>query len=209
MLGRLKHYYRLFYFKRQWRKTNRHNHVVAKNIFPIKNVQCGRETYGDLNVLCHGIDRKLRIGDFCSIGPDVLFIVSAEHHTNYIFTFPLKQRLLKTVSAEAFGKGDIVVGNDVWIGARATILSGVTIGQGAIIAAGAMVTENVPPYAIVGGNPARVIKMRFPENLVNELLQVDFDKIDAMLIREHEKALDVPLMSKDQLDFLPRKGEKE
>ncbi len=204
----LNHYFRLFCFKRQWRKVNQHNHVVAKNIFPIKCIQCGKETYGDLNVLCYGVDRKLIIGDFCSIGPEVLFIVSAEHHTDHIFTFPLKQRLLKTVTTEAFGKGDIFVGNDVWIGARATILSGVTVGQGAIIAAGSMVTEDVPPYAIVGGNPARIIKMRFSDEIINELKLVEFSEINITLIREHEKDLDVPLARKEQLGFLPRKGEK-
>ena len=72
--------------------------------------------------------------------------------------------------------GDIVVGDDVWVGQRAIIMSGVNIGQGAVIGAGAIVTKNVPPYAIVGGIPAKVIRYRFSEELIQELLKIDYSK---------------------------------
>lgn len=75
---------------------------------------------------------------------------------------------------DATSKGDILVGDDVWIGYRSTILSGVEIGQGAIIAAGSVVTKNVPPYAVVGGNPARVIRFRFSERIISKLMDLDF-----------------------------------
>ena len=70
-------------------------------------------------------------------------------------------------------KGDIVIGNDVWIGYEAVILAGVTIGDGAIIGARAVVTKDVPPYTVVGGVPARQIKRRFPEQILNELLKLN------------------------------------
>ena len=73
---------------------------------------------------------------------------------------------------DTFSKGTVVIGNDVWIGARATILSGVTVGDGAVIGAGALVAKDVPPYAIVGGVPARLIKYRFSSEIINELLEI-------------------------------------
>ena len=76
-------------------------------------------------------------------------------------------------TSEAGTKGSIIVKDDVWIGTNAIICSGVTIGQGAIIAAGAVVTKDVAPYAIVGGNPAKVIKYRFDEEIRNKLLSID------------------------------------
>jgi len=78
---------------------------------------------------------------------------------------------------EAWSKGLIIVEDDVWIGTRVIILSGIRIGQGAIIGAGSVVTKDVPPYAIVGGDPARVIKYRFDEETVKQLIKIDFSRI--------------------------------
>lgn len=86
---------------------------------------------------------------------------------------------------EAISKGDIIVKDDVWIGRNALIMSGVNIGQGAVIAAGAVVTKDVPPYAIVGGVPAKVIRYRFEEEIINELVNVDFDKFNVEFIRSN------------------------
>jgi serine acetyltransferase len=90
---------------------------------------------------------------------------------------------------EATSKGDIIIKDDVWIGANAIILSGVTIGQGALIGAGAVVTKDVPPYAIVGGNPAKVIKYRFSEKVIKKLLEFDFSKLDQNKIKTNIEAL--------------------
>lgn len=87
---------------------------------------------------------------------------------------------------ETQAKGDIIVNDDVWIGDSALILSGVEIGQGAVIAAGAVVTEDVPPYAVVGGVPARVIKYRFTDEVIKELVKIDYDKVDRKFIELHE-----------------------
>ena len=85
---------------------------------------------------------------------------------------------LDCYNAESLGtKGSIIVKDDVWIGTNAIICSGVTIGQGAIIAAGAVVTKDVAPYAIVGGNPAKVIKYRFDEGIRNKLLEIDISRL--------------------------------
>ena len=98
-----------------------------------------------------------------------------------------------------------MVDNDVWIGYGATILSGVHIGQGAVIAAGAVVTKDVPPYAIVGGVPAKVIKYRFEESTIKDLLMIDYTKLTKEMIEQHVNNLYEPLTELAQLDWLPKK----
>lgn len=170
--------------KRVWRKKNPHNHTTASNAFDEKFVSVGRYTYGPLRVFNWGTKAHLSIGDYCSIAQEVTFLLSAEHHTDYISTFPFKTEVLGQPS-ESFSRGDIVVDDDVWICYRSTILSGVHIGQGAIVAAGSVVTKNVPPYAIVGGVPAKVIKYRFSEDVIDLLLKIDYNKLNAGKIREN------------------------
>ncbi len=119
----------------------------------------------------------LKIGNLCSIAPEVMFILE-DHYTNRISTYPFKSKMkLGDGGKDANPKGNIIVGDDVWFGYRSTILSGVEIGQGAIIAAGSVVTKNVPPYAIVGGNPAKVIRFRFSEKIISELMSIDFSLV--------------------------------
>jgi serine acetyltransferase len=86
-------------------------------------------------------------------------------------------------------KGDITVGNDVWIGAKSTIMSGVKIGDGAIVAAGALVTKDVEPYSIVGGNPARLLKYRFDKSQIEELLKIEWWLWDESKIKEEAMIL--------------------
>lgn len=108
-----------------------------------------------------------------------------EHRLDCISTYPFQAKVLKK-EAETQAKGDIIVNDDVWIGDSALILSGVEIGQGAVIAAGAVVTEDVPPYAVVGGVPARVIKYRFTDDVIKELVKIDYAKVDRKFIELHE-----------------------
>ncbi|SEH25134.1 CatB-related O-acetyltransferase [Selenomonas sp. KH1T6] len=120
----------------------------------------------------------LLIGKYCSMADDILFMANNDHeyHTagTYPFfmvdsTFPSRYKGQNTAKRV---KRQIIIGNDVWIGARALICAGVRIGNGAIVAAGAVVTKDVPPYAIVGGNPARVIKYRFGRETIDFLQKV-------------------------------------
>lgn len=104
---------------------------------------------------------------------------------------------------ETQAKGNIIVNDDVWIGDSALILSGVEIGQGAVIAAGAVVTEDVPPYAIVGGVPARVIKYRFTDDVIKELVKIDYAKVDRKFIELHEDIWYRKVMNPESVrDFL-------
>ena len=144
----------------------------------------GKYTYGGLRVINYNENERLRIGSYCSIAQEVTFILNADHRTDTISTFPFKVKVLGE-SLEGTSKGDIIVADDVWIGYRATILSGVHIGQGAVIAAGAVVTKDVPSYAIVGGVPARVIKYRFGEEVLTRLGKLDYSKLSEIWIKEH------------------------
>jgi acetyltransferase-like isoleucine patch superfamily enzyme len=142
---------------------------LAQFSHPQLNV--GEYTYGlgrECFISYHPDDR-VQIGKFCSIADGVKFVFG-EHRTNAVSTFPLRAMCFGgEPHADARSKGDIVVGHDVWIGVNAIILSGVKIGNGAVIAAGSVVCKNVPPYSVCGGVPAKVIKMRFPENQITAL----------------------------------------
>lgn len=179
---------KLFFFKKRWQKLNQHNDTYPIDLFPLSTVQVGRFTYGGIKVLTFGEDYKLVIGDFCSVGPNVLFILQADHPINHISTFPFKVKVLGE-KYEATSKGDIVIEDDVWIGANVTILSGVHIGKGAVLAAGSVVTKDIPPYAIVGGVPAKVIKYRFNDDIIQELLTVDYSKIDRDVVSKYLDSL--------------------
>jgi acetyltransferase-like isoleucine patch superfamily enzyme len=118
---------------------------------------------------------NLTIGNFCSLASDAKFLLGGEHHSEWVTTYPL---FFEPLSRSGFRfsktKGDIYVGNDVWIGSEACILSGVTIGDGAVIGARAIVTKDVPPYAIAAGNPARVVKYRFDPEIIQKLLKIQW-----------------------------------
>lgn len=115
----------------------------------------------------------LTIGAFCSFAQGVKILLAAEHRTDWITTYPMPFILPDLADTrEGVGtKGDVVIGNDVWVGMDAMILSGVTVGDGAVIGAGAVVTKDVEPYAIVAGNPARLIRHRFAPEVCMALCQ--------------------------------------
>ena len=186
-------------------RTGNHNVFLEREAFP-DLIDVGKNTYGPINALMFNRDSKLIIGNFCSIAPRVSFIVSADHYTNHISSFPFKVKVLGE-SYEGVSKGDIIVDDDVWIGYGATIMSGVHIGQGAVVAAGAVVTKDVPPYAIVGGVPAKVIKYRFEPEMIEELLKVDYSKLTKEDIEKHIDDLYTELKDPSQLDWMPKKGE--
>jgi virginiamycin A acetyltransferase len=129
----------------------------------------------EANVLYHFefIGDRLVIGRFCSIAAETRFIMNGGNHpTDWLTTypFPIFGGGWETAMPERWPmKGDTVVGNDVWFGYGALIMPGVTIGNGAIIASGSVVTRDVPPYAIIGGNPASVLRYRFDEQTIRRL----------------------------------------
>ena len=137
-------------------------------------VSVGHGTYGvgERTVLFFRDDDRVVIGKYCSVAYGVTIVASGEHNYRGVANFPFAAVLKGDVDRDTFSKGPVRVGNDVWIGANATILSGVTIGDGAVVAAGSVVTESVPPYAIVGGVPAKIIKYRFPVETIERLLQL-------------------------------------
>ncbi|MDD3509629.1 MAG: CatB-related O-acetyltransferase [Parabacteroides sp.] len=166
------------------------------------------------NVLYHyPIHReKLIIGKFCSIACGTKFLFNCANHTLKslsTYTFPLfyeEWELEKSNITTAWdNKGDIVIGNDVWIGYEAVIMAGVHIGDGAIIAARAVVTKDVPPYTIVGGTPAKEIRIRFDTEVIQQLLKLKWwdwstNKIRQCLPHIAEGKLDELLaMKKDRL----------
>ena len=193
--------------KRKWRACNAHNLTSMENRFNVNLVHVGNYTYGGLSIINHSDTYQLIIGNYCSIGPDVLFVVCGDHETNHISTYPFKVRCKRT-KFEAHSKGDIVIEDDVWIGARATILSGVRIGQGSVISAGAIVVKDVEPYSIVAGVPAKTIRKRCSEQRINELLNIDFSRLDINMINDN---IDLLYDSIDNADisWLPRKTQNE
>jgi acetyltransferase-like isoleucine patch superfamily enzyme len=115
------------------------------------------------------------IGKFCSIAINCTFVMS-NHLMNRITTSPPLKMLFshKQGNKGSYSKGDIIIKNDVWIGANCTIIDNITINNGAVISAGSVVTKNVPAYAIVGGNPAKIINYRFSEDIIKQLLELNF-----------------------------------
>lgn len=205
LVGNIKRLAEINSFKRKWRRINQHNDTVVNAKFPINIVVVGKQSYGELNVITFSDKHKLVIGNYISIAQNVTFMLDTEHYMSHISTFPFKVKALSLEASESFGKGDIIVDDDVWIGYGATIMSGVHIGQGAVVAAGAVVTKDVPPYAIVGGVPAKVIKHRFEPELTEELLKVDYGKFTKEEIEKHIDDLYVELKDKSQLDWMPKK----
>lgn len=168
---------KLIIVKIKWKLKNRHNETMIQNYFDIDVVSVGKKTYGYFSVFTFNRDAHLNIGHYCSIAPDVTFLLSADHATCHLSTYPFKVKCLGE-KHEGISKGDIFIEDDVWIGYRAIILSGVKIGQGAVIGAGAVVTKDVPAYAIVGGNPAKIIRYRFQSEIVDMLKRIDYSGID-------------------------------
>lgn len=137
--------------------------------------------------LGHGVGERLLIGSFVQIARGSYFITSsANHPMTGLSTYPFRIFKPETFGYKDLPVKDTIVGHDVWIGHDAAIMPGVQIGAGAIVAAASVVARNVPPYAVVGGNPATVIRMRYPDDVVAELLDIAWwawpiDKIEANL----------------------------
>ncbi|QZT38407.1 Vat family streptogramin A O-acetyltransferase [Halosquirtibacter xylanolyticus] len=183
-----------------------HKLCFLKNIIQNKNIVVGEYTYYDddeditnfeKNVKYHFdfIGDKLIIGKFCMIASGVSFIMNgANHKMDGVSAYPFyifggDWADSAPAATDTPYKGDTVVGNDVWIGTNVTIMPGIKIGDGAIIASKSVVTKDVAPYAVVGGNPACLIKMRFSEKIVNRLLELKWWNWDIQKITSNIHAL--------------------
>ncbi|WP_219225266.1 CatB-related O-acetyltransferase [Pedobacter antarcticus] len=188
-----------------------------KNIIKNPNIIIGDYTYYDdfdnvenfernVKYQFDFINDKLIIGKFCMIASDVKFIMNgANHLTNALSTYPFA--IFGNGWENAMGerqypvKGDIVIGNDVWIGYNATIMAGVTIGDGAIIATNSTVVKDVEPYTIIGGNPAVAIRKRFADDIISKLLKLkwwdwEIEKITKNL--QYLTAMDIEKLEKNE-----------
>ena len=142
-----------------------------------------RGTYFDrnVNIISWSNQFHIHLGKYNSIGRDCNFFLHANHRVDWITT---SSQLWGPVTPEVADmhmsmghptcKGDIIIGNDVWIGAKSTIMSGVNIGNGAVIGSNSTITKDVPPYAIVVGNPGKIVKYRFSEKQIESLLKISW-----------------------------------
>lgn len=141
-------------------------------------IRVGEHSYCQgLIVHCWDPEAEIEIGRYCSIATDVMMLAGGNHDIDWVTTYPMIDRWgLKAnwhLRKPRF-KGPITLGHDVWIAARSTVVSGVTIGTGAVVGAGSIVTKDVPPYAIVAGNPARLIRYRFDADIIARLLRTQW-----------------------------------
>lgn len=163
-----------------WRRMNRHNFSRLNSLFPLTHVKVGRGTYGNLNIVCYNPELYILIGNYCSIGDEVTFMMGGRHNYSCISTYPFyskvyKKELGEGIDAQPCRQDDIVIEDDVWIGYGALVFPGVTIGKGAVIGARSIVTHNIPAYSIYAGT--KIIKKRFSEEIISKIQKIDFVEI--------------------------------
>jgi virginiamycin A acetyltransferase len=180
--------------------------VFLKPLVRHPNIEVGEYSYYDDPDDPLGFERdavlyaygpeRLIIGRFCALASGVRFLLPGANHADQgpstfpfgIFGAPWAQRTMDLVMA-APSRGDTVVGHDVWLGYQALVLPGVTIGHGAVVAAGSVVAADVPPYAVVAGNPARVVRRRFDDDDVERLLHAAWWDWPIGLVTEHARTI--------------------
>jgi len=147
----------------------------TKDLVDNNVIMAGKYSYGEPHLGPYDVQgHKVIIGNFCSIAQEVLILLGGNHSLNWVTTYPFEKESAIFFKRPNINykktKGDVIIGNDVWIGRRVIIMSGVKIGDGAVIAAGSTITKDVTPYTIVGGNPAKIINKRFNDDIIQALL---------------------------------------
>ncbi len=144
-------------------------------VCPITGLEYGKGSYGKIHAISWGEGATVTVGKYCSISSGVVALTGGEHRVDWVTTYPfnvLWPKVAGHIQGHPKTKGDVIIGNDVWIGMDAFILSGVKIGDGAVIGAKSVVAKDVPPYAIVGGNPAKIIRYRFDPETIEKLIAI-------------------------------------
>jgi acetyltransferase-like isoleucine patch superfamily enzyme len=206
MLSRIKKYLRKSQEEKLFDRLKPWNTVTELQKLPYVNI--GKYTYGLTDTTINRATEvaPVNIGNFCSFAPGVLLLAHVDHRTDLASTYPLKTLFLNSrqsnfdphwTNQDAISRGGITIGHDVWIGQNAIILSGVSIGNGAIIGAGTVVTKNIPPYAIVVGNPGKVVKYRFSEDIIRKLQRLEWWNFSDNTIEEL-----IPYFYEDTQDFI-------
>lgn len=192
-------------FLRRW--FNPHNqtrlHLAKLVARRPGQITIGAYSYGRPKVRFPESGAKLAIGRYCSIADGVEIMLGGNHRTEWATTYPFPA--MSGLWPDAAGldgadvsRGDVVIGSDVWLGSQALILSGVSIGHGAVVAARAVVTKDVPPYAIVAGNPARFVRYRMSEERIAALLRSSW-----WLLPETEIGRLIPTLLSERIEDLP------
>lgn len=156
-------------------------------------LELGRLSYYDrnMNIITWSDKFKIKVGNYCSIGRECNMFLDSNHRMDWVTTSttlrgwvtPEIDSMLKTMGHPTC-KGDIIIGNDVWIGAKTTIFGGVKIGDGAVIGSCSVITKDVEPYSVVAGNPAKHIKYRFTEQQIEKLKKIEWWNWDETKINE-------------------------
>lgn len=161
------------------------------------HMTAGRFSYGCPKVLTFPSGGRLEVGSFCSIADEVTILLGGNHNDRAVTTYPLNALFQSDdLPVHELTKGDVVIGHDVWVGYGVLILSGVRIGDGAVVGANAVVTKDVPAYAVIAGNPAEIVRYRFPPEVIEAVRASRWWDWPAEKIRERA----AELMS-DALDF--------
>ena len=182
ILRKLKNYYCVGELNNKWRKNNAHNYTTISKRCDLRKIKVGNYTYGTLIVHDFAGNNTLSIGNYCSIADDVHFFLAGDHDFSRLSSYPFNKNILNGLLPESLSKGNVVVEDDVWIGSRVYIMSGVKIGRGSVVAAGSVVTKDVEAYTVVGGIPAKKIKDRFSEEKKKYISKVDFSKINKNIV---------------------------
>ena len=170
-----------------------------KKIIGKSSISVGKFTYGheSIDIEQWNEGAPLDIGSYCSIASNVQIFLGGNHRLDWITTFPfghIHQNNLgrEYIQGHPTTNGGVSIGNDVWIGHGATIMSGISIGDGAVIAANSNVVRNVPPYSIVGGNPARHLKFRFSDEIISLLLELKWWELSTEEVKKLAPELSRP-----------------